>query len=117
VTRVLVLDDDVVVAELMRVILEDAGFETITATTAASLPRTRVDCIVSDLVEVVRYNRDEARDWVIRLGDLYPRVPIVILTAHSRAADDRDHIGADRVIMKPFDVDLLLATIEELTER
>lgn len=108
---VLVLDDDVALAELMRVVLEDAGYATTTATDATDLPRGPIDCVVTDLMTVNLYTREDARDWVLRLRDRYPSAPIIVVTAHSGALQDAAALGVRQVIMKPFDVDQISAAV------
>ena len=89
VTRILVIDDDVTLAELMRVVLEDAEFTVAVATNPRDLPSGRFDCIVTDLVTVGPYAVDEARDWLLRLSDRYPLVPTLVATAHAEARADQ----------------------------
>jgi DNA-binding NtrC family response regulator len=115
VTRILVIDDDMTLAELMRVVLEDAEFTVSVATNARDLPSGRFDCIVTDLVTVGAYDVDEARDWLLRLADRYPSVPTLVATAHAEARRDQVALGATAVIIKPFDVDVLTAAVRQLT--
>gem|GEM_PF-4245270 len=114
-TRILVIDDDVTLAELMRVVLEDADFTVAVATNPHDLPSGRYDCIVTDLVTVGAYNLNDARDWLLRLADRYPGVPRLVATAHSEARRDQPALGATAVILKPFDVDMLTAAVRQLT--
>ena len=44
-----------------------------------------------------------------------PHAPIVLLTGASGADEAGDHIGAAAVILKPFELDDLLAVIERFT--
>lgn len=114
-TRILVIDDDVTLAELMRVVLEDAGFTVAVTTNPCDLPSGRYDCILTDLVTVGAYNVTDARDWLLRLADRYPGVPTLVATAHSEARRDEAALGATAVILKPFDVDMLTAAVRKLT--
>src|SRR5437867_6097306 len=104
-TRVLVLDDDVPIAELMRVILEEAGMTVSVRTSGAELPAGPFDRIVTDLLTMTAYDQREARDWILRLADRYPGVPVIVVTAHPQAARDLAALGVRRVLLKPFDVD------------
>lgn len=52
-----------------------------------------------------RYDMDTARAGVRRLRERWPRAPIIVLTAHRSAALDPDQLGADALLLKPFDVD------------
>jgi DNA-binding NtrC family response regulator len=111
VTRVLVLDDDVPIAELMRVVLEDAGMQVTVRTSSDELPAGPFDRVVTDLLTVPAYDRDDARDWILRLTDRYPGVPVIVVTAHPEAARDGEALGVRRVLIKPFDVDHFLAAV------
>ena len=113
-TRILVIDDDVTQAELIRVILEDAAFAVVVANGPRDLPSGPFDCVVTDLVTVGMYAFEDARDWILSLRDRYPSVPIIVTTAHRDARDDADRLGA-RIIVKPFDVDALTDAVREVT--
>lgn len=113
-TRILVIDDDVAHAELMRVVLEDAAYGVVVATGPRDLPAGAFSCVVTDLVTAGLYTFEDARDWILSLRDRYPSSPIVITTAHPEARADADRLGA-RVIVKPFDVDELTEVVRELT--
>ena len=69
-TRVLVIDDDIGTAELMRVVLGDAGFDVTVAMTTRDIPTQKFDCIVSDLMSVQVYTYEDARDWHAHPGTL-----------------------------------------------
>ena len=114
-TRILVIDDDVTLAHLIRVVLEDAEFIVAVATNPRDLPSGRFDCIVTDLVTVGAYSLNESRDWLLRLAERYPRVPTLVATAHPEALGDEVALGATAVIVKPFDVDVLVAAVRQLT--
>ena len=116
-TRVLVIDDDIGTAELMRVVLDDAGFDVTVAMTTRDIPTQKFDCIVSDLMSVQVYTYEDARDWLLRLADRFPGIPVIVVTAHLEARRDQAALGARRVIMKPFDVDLIPAAVREATAR
>jgi DNA-binding response OmpR family regulator len=113
-TRILVIDDDVSNTELMRVVLEDASFSVVTAHKPHDLPSERFDCVVTDLVTVGAYTFQDARDWVLSLRDRYPSVPVIIATAHPEAREDAERLGA-RVIVKPFEIDILAEAVREIT--
>ena len=112
-TRVLVVDDDVVVTDLMRVVLEDLEFEVRTAVSADALPAGPFDCVVTDLLTVGVYSLAGARAWLARLSGRYPDVPVIVVTGHPSAMRDAAALGGHRVLMKPFDVDGLIAAVRE----
>jgi DNA-binding NtrC family response regulator len=99
------LDDDETIAELMRVVLEDAGYEVTLSVDPAVIPNGRFDCVVTDLMSLTAYSVRGAREWVLRLAGRFPGVPVIVVTAHAAAREDQPALGAREVIVKPFDVD------------
>ena len=110
--RVLVIEDDVTIADLVRTIIDDDGHSSVVSTSPAALPPGPFDIIVTDLFDGV-YTRDGALAWLKRLGAVYPGVPTVVITAHRDVISDRDALPAHRVIIKPFEIDELLTAIRE----
>jgi DNA-binding NtrC family response regulator len=106
-----VIDDDEALADLIRVVLEDAEYEVVLATGPRDLPSGRFDCVVTDLVTVAVYSYEEAQRWLVRLAERYPNIPVVVATAHIQAHGDRSRLGVEGVVMKPFDVDQLVAAV------
>lgn len=113
--QILVIDDDPTIAELLYSVLLDGGHEPEAATTLDGFRSNGYELVVSDLLSCDAYQVDAASAWVAQLRRRIPGVPIVLCTAHRRAALDREAIGADAVITKPFDVDEFLALVDRLT--
>ena len=101
--RVLVVEDDVKTADIVRVYLENAGYSVVTALDGEEginvARTTSPDLIVLDLllpelsgIEVCRTIRNESQ------------VPIIMLTALSTVHDKLTglELGADDYITKPF---------------
>jgi len=120
-TRVLVVDDEQDLRDLLAFNLESSGFAVLTAATAndglAQLGESRPDVLVLDLmlpdipgIEVcrrVRASRDGAN------------VPILMLTARG---DEYDRLlgfeaGADDYVVKPFSVREVVHRVRALTRR
>ena len=99
------------IAELIRVVLEDAGMQVTVRHSIGELPAGPFDHVVTDLLTMTAYDVADARDWVLRLADRYPGVPVIVATAHPEAVGDAERIGASRVLLKPFDVDQLVAAV------
>lgn len=114
-TRVLVIDDDVSIAELVRIVLDESGYDVVTSH-GQDIPAGHYDCIVTDLVGVAAYAAEHARDWLQRLDEQFPRVPVIVVTAHAEALAD-PALSSRRVIMKPFDVDQIIAAVRDTTAR
>jgi two-component system OmpR family response regulator len=117
--RVLVVDDDEYIRDLIAVGLRFVGFEVDTAADGrdalAKIVSTRPDLVVLDIampgidgLEVVERLR---RDGVA--------TPVVFLSARDAPADRVKglHLGADDYITKPFGLEELLARIEAVLRR
>lgn len=109
--RVLVVDDDASIRELLSTALEDDGYEVVPATNGADAlsvcERWRPDVIVLDLMMPVMDGWQFAAELRAREED----IPIVLLSA---ARDLRTHakaLSAAEIIEKPFDLSELLPKI------
>lgn len=113
---ILVVDDDAPIVILMRSLLKEFGYETVTSLTGAQAivlaQENRPDLVLLDKnmpgmsgEEVVRALRSEAH---------LEGVPIVILSGEPLAPDELARMGADAAVLKPFDVPSLM---EEIARR
>lgn len=122
--RLLVVDDEATVRELLSAALRFAGFQVIAAATAteavAAATGEPPDLVLLDIMlpdmdgfEVVRRLREQRSDS--RSGP----VPILFLTARDRQADKVTglSLGADDYVTKPFDLEELIARIRAILRR
>lgn len=111
---VLIVDDDRTLRDMLRDLLEDAGYRTATASDGAdgldALCRAAPDLVLLDVAMPVmdgltflRRRRDEK---------CRPTVPVVVMSAQQRELEART-LGAQQFISKPFDLDDLLCVIDE----
>ncbi len=120
-SRVLVVEDESAIAELIALNLRHAGYEVVIATTADQA-QEEVDSVLPDLVLL---------DWMLpgQSGLMLARrwrsetrtreLPIVMLTAR---ADEQDKVtgldaGADDYLTKPFSTNELMARIRAVLRR
>jgi two-component system OmpR family response regulator len=117
--RLLVVDDEPVILELLAGALRFAGFDVLTAATGAEALRAaaagRPDLILLDVMmpgcngfEVIR-----------RIHDSGPRIPVIFLTARDTPRDRVAglSLGGDDYITKPFSLDEMLARISAVLRR
>src|ERR1700756_2005734 len=117
--RLLVVDDDRALRDVLRRALSLAGYEVmLTETGAGALSEVNTalpDAVVLDIglpdidgLEVCRLLRREGN-----------RVPVLMLTARDAVSDRIDGLdaGADDYLVKPFDIDELRARIRALLRR
>jgi DNA-binding response OmpR family regulator len=114
-TTILVLDDDHVILDLLRTVLVDAGYDTVVAPGLHAIAAdASADVVITDLVPLRSYRRESAVDWITSLRSRFAGSPLFILTAHADAVAEPDMLGANAIMGKPFDVDVLLAKLDEL---
>jgi CheY-like chemotaxis protein len=120
--RVVAVDDDEDALLLVRSILESAGADVVTASSASAaldlLGETSPDVLIADvgmpLVDGFAFIRS-----VRQLPGALSRVPAAALTAYARAEDRLAALssGFDMHIAKPVDADALVAALASLTKR
>ena len=113
-TRVLVIDDDLGIRRLARLVLAEAGYDVALAAHGQEaltlLSKGDTDVIVLDLNMPVM----DGYTFVHNLDDVPRRPPIIILSG-DRAERARDELGADASLRKPFRPDELVSKVAELT--
>jgi len=118
VRTILVVEDEMKIARLVRDYLEDAGFEVIVAgdgtAALASARGSKPDLVVLDLGLPGRDGLDVTREIRRR-----STVPIVMLTARGSEADRVAglELGADDYVVKPFSPRELVARIRAVLRR
>ena len=116
--RILTIDDSKTIRDMLMLTLADAGFEVLQAVDGQDgldvLGRERVDVVITDInmprmdgYEVIRQ---------MRSNSAHKTTPILVLTTESEA--DKKNLarvaGATGWIVKPFDPDRLVATVNKV---
>jgi len=117
--RILVVDDDKEVREMLRQMLERAGYEVVDAcdgNVALKLYREQpTDLIITDLI----MPNKEGIETIMELRRDFPDVKIIAISGGGRIGP-KDYLssakmlGARRILAKPLDRPKLLKAIEEL---
>lgn len=116
--KILVVDDDKNICELLRLYLQKEGFELFFATDGSSaldlFRQKKPDLILLDLMLPLISGED-----VCRLVRQESRVPIIMLTAKDTTEEKLEgfSIGADDYIVKPFDPLEAVARVKALLRR
>ncbi len=115
--RILLVDDEVAILLTLKAVLEISGFQVDTAASAREaklkLKKTTYAMVITDM----RMESDEAGRKVIqaaRAAEYHPAV--ALLTAFPVAEEDWQEMGADNMLVKPMQVQVLLRQIETLLE-
>jgi two-component system, chemotaxis family, chemotaxis protein CheY len=114
--RVLVVDDDDGVRELLTLMLGGAGYEVRAARDGAEalgeLGSWQADLILLDMMMPVMDG------WTFRQEQLASEqlasIPVVVLSAVHDAQREAEKLGVAAVMAKPFDLNALLITVHRL---
>ena len=111
--RILVVDDEPDLRDVLSGLLEQAGYAVVTAESGASaldeVARGDVDLVITDL----RMPNMDGLELLRRLGEVAPGVPAMMLSAYGTIpiAVDAMKLGAKEFLTKPFDRDEVLAIV------
>lgn len=115
--RILAVDDERPIAELLRVSLNRAGYEVICAydgiTAANIIEKETFDLILLDIM-LPGIDGFELMDYIRSTG-----IPVIFLTAKNAVSDKVKglRMGAEDYMIKPFDILELLARVEGVLRR
>lgn len=117
--RILVIDDDDTIRLSVRMALEDAEHSVDEASDgAAGMARLKVqpaDLVVTDIFMPEK----EGLETIDEIRHYYPDMKIIAISGGGRM-EPQDYLeiarqlGADRTLLKPFDIQLLVDTVAEL---
>ncbi len=114
--KVLVVEDDQGIADLISCVLEDAGFEVYTASVIAAAQRIFRACqpcvVITDLVLPDGLGSDFINE--LKPGSEQDKVASVLISAHPQALSLAKASKADAYLPKPFDLDDLNRVVEDL---
>lgn len=112
---VLVVDDDAAIRECIAEVLSTEGFDVQEARDGREglrvLETARPRVVVLDLMMPVMTGWEFLAEKKQRRPAL-ANIPVIVVTA-----SDRPGVETERVLRKPFDLDALLAAVEELSGR
>ncbi|MBN2243801.1 MAG: response regulator [Acidobacteria bacterium] len=117
--RVLIVDDEIYIQEILKATLEDAGFECVTAGDAdaalAALASRNFDLAFTD----IRMPGKQGTELLQDIKKAYPNVVVLILTAVDSAsmAIQSMHMGAYDYIIKPFNLEQVLLAADRALEK
>jgi len=114
--RVLVVDDESTLRDLVAEALREAGFETETAANGVEaltrMQRWLPDVIVLDLM-MPRLDGTGFTE-LMRLNPRFAAVPVLLVTAAYGAAQAADQTGVQALLTKPFELDTLVDAVTKL---
>ena len=111
--RLLLVDDEVEILELLKLTFHDFDVETaLNAAAALDLLRAnRFDAILTD----VRMPGQSGLSLIDRAVALCPTIVVIVMTGHHHDADSDKRVA--RWILKPFSIAGIRATVQEALDR
>lgn len=113
-TRVLIVEDDDAVREMLCTALNDAGFDIVAALDGLHALRTAAatspDVVILDLGLPELDGSGYVKRWRERDARA-ARVPVIVMSASPYGQQIADEIGAVHYFAKPFDVEALIAAV------
>jgi DNA-binding response OmpR family regulator len=115
-TRIVLIEDDPDIATLVKEMLTEAGHEvTVVEHLTEGSIDTESQLVITDLLALRHFDVVTARGWIARVRAAFPKAAVVVSTAHApAAAAGAPAIGADAVLVKPFDIAVFTQTVESL---
>jgi CheY-like chemotaxis protein len=111
--RLLVVDDDATIREMLEMMLDSEGYEVVTAQHGAAafalLDQVKPHVILLDMKMPVLDGWAFLEQYRRRPG---PRVPVVVLTAAQDDSRRASEVGADAYVAKPFVIDDLIRVLD-----
>ena len=118
-TRILVIDDDENITKVVAAILKDQGYSVdIAGTGTDAIKKTQKNHYDLMLVDI-RLPDMEGTEVLTKVHDTTPKIRKIIVTGYPTLQNAVTAVnkGADAYIMKPFDVEKMLATVKEQLEK
>ncbi|GAC1435743.1 MAG: hypothetical protein PVS3B3_34760 [Ktedonobacteraceae bacterium] len=112
--RILVIDDEESILEVVQIVLEGEGYcvqTSITSSILRTISPPLPDVILLDVLLSGEDGREVCRK--IKADAQLQHIPVIMLSAHSDASKVADTSGADAFLEKPFDVDALIAIVQK----
>lgn len=113
--KILIMDDDPTIADLLREALADEGYETHMTTQSLrffdAVTEVKPDLILLDLMMQYLDGRDELK--LMEMGSF--NIPVIVVTAFldaDKEADDFRKAGVVHIVYKPFDLDQLVDLVK-----
>ena len=119
--RILIVDDEVDLVELVKLRLEANGYEVMVAGDGQSgLDKARTekpDLIVLDVMLPKIDGYKVCR--MLKFDEKYRHIPIIMFTARAQESDRKtgEQVGADAYITKPFEPEALLSKMADLLSK
>jgi two-component system response regulator AtoC len=117
-TKILVVDDELDVLDLMKELFENRGYQPLTATNGVEALKVvreeEPDMVISD----IRMPDMDGMQLLEVLSKSYSNIPVIMVTAHGtiETAVEAIKMGAKDYVLKPLRLDEILAKVETIAQ-
>ena len=119
--KLLVIDDEIQLVEMVKMRLEANGHEVITAYDGQEgLEKAKSENPELIMCDIMMPKMDGYKVCgLLKHDSRYSKIPIILFTARAQKEDEElgREVGADAYITKPFEPPVLLAKIDELLKK
>ncbi len=115
--KILIVDDEADIIEILQFVLESQGYECITAFDGEEglklAKEANPDLIILDVMMPKMNGYKISR--LLKFDSKYKNIPILMLTARSQETDKAlgEETGADEYITKPFQIENVVETVKK----
>lgn len=119
--KILAVDDDSVITELLKVNLENSGYKVVTASDGEKalelIGKEKFDLIILDIM-LPKIDGHEICQR-LRKKETTLLIPVIVISAKDKPVDKIMglRLGADEYITKPFDLEELMARVDSIMKR
>lgn len=117
--KILIIDDDLPILEVMKIILEDSNYQIETISNPVSIHKT-IEKYMPDLVLVdIWISGVHGREVVkiIRENKKTAHIPVIMVSANNETKKIAEQIQANDFLAKPFDIEDLIAIVRRHIEK
>ena len=119
--RILLVDDDELVADLGEMMLAEMGYQVTTMTESGEALKLfaanadKFDLLITDQTMPVL----TGKELIQSIKQIRPDIPVIICTGFSSKVDEREarNVGADAFLLKPLDLTKLLQTVRQVLDK
>jgi two-component system phosphate regulon response regulator PhoB len=116
--KILILEDDIDISNILRMILAEEGFATISS--ACTLSADDIHAINPDLLILDNWLLDgqgSALCGQLKVNPLTAHIPVLLASAAYNLGQMAAECHADAFLEKPFDIDEMIGTVHLMVDR
>ena len=112
--RILAIEDEIDILEILEYILIDSGYDVLASQTGDNIFE-KVEEFEPDLIllDIMIFNRDGREICkALKADERTKDIPVIMVSAHPDVVNTIEKVGANDFVSKPFDINKLLQKIE-----